>query len=141
MAMMSAQQIAQNWQNGMGNATAKMKAGVNAVTVSPTQKAAAAADRYVQGIQRSVAEGKWQAGLNRVSLQQWKDDMLNKGIGRVASGAAAAVNKVTDFWTQFGPHLEAGVKALESMPRGDLETNIQRANAMMRHNATFRRRN
>lgn len=140
MAIPSAQQIATNWRNGMANATDKMKAGVNAVTEAPTAKAARNADRMVQGIQRAVADGKWQAGLNRVTLQDWKDDMLNKGIGRVAGGAAAATSKVQDFWQEFGPHLEAGVRQLESMPRGDLETNIQRAAAMMRHNSQFRRR-
>jgi hypothetical protein len=65
--------------------------------------------------------------------------MLEKGIGRVASGAQAAKSKMQDFFTDFIPHLEAGVRELQTMPRGDLEANIARANAMMRHNAKFRR--
>lgn len=136
----SPQQIAQKWQRNLAASTESIRQGVQAVTVSPTERAAAASDRYLAGVQRAVAENKFQSGLARVSLEDWKRSMIEKGIARVASGAAAAENKMQDFMTEFLPHVEAGVRALESMPRGDLETNLNRALSMMRHNARFRRR-
>lgn len=136
--MLTAQQIATNWKNGMANSTEKLRAGIQAVTEAPTQKAARRSDAYLAGVQRAVADGRWQAGLNRVTLEQWKDQMLNKGVPRVAAGAAAAQTKVADFFTQFIPHLQSGLAKLASMPRGDLDTNIARATEMMRHNAQFR---
>lgn len=138
MAMLSAQQIAQNWQRGLSGATEKIKQGVNAVTVSPTQKAAARQEAWLAGIQRAAADGRWQAGLNAVSLDQWKRDMIDKGVSRIAAGATAAQGKFASFMQEFLPHLQTGMAALESMPRGDLETNLQRMVQMARHNAGFR---
>lgn len=139
MAMPSPAQVAQNWSSGMGASTEKMKQGITAVTESPTAKAARRIDAQVAGVQRAAASGKTQAALERVSLEDWKRAALEKGVGRVAGGAMAAKQKFQDFMSQFLPHVEQGKRLLESTPRGDLETNINRAAIMMRHNATFRR--
>lgn len=138
MAMPSATQAATNWKNGMSNSGTKLTAGVNAVTQSPTAKAAQAVDRMVAGIQRAAQSGKIAAALNAVSLQDWKDAMINKGVPRVAAGASAAVPRVQAFFQQFLPYLAAGVQQLESQPRGDLETNIARSAFMQRYNAAFK---
>lgn len=138
MAMVTPQQAAANWATGMGNSSEKMKAGINAVTEAPTAKAAARIDAMVAGVQRAAASGKTRDALLAVSLQSWKDDMLNKGVGRASAGAQQAKPKVQAFMTQFIPWLQSGVAALASTPRGDLETNIARATSMMRHNAQFK---
>jgi hypothetical protein len=138
MKNVSPTQAASNWANGMANSSQKLTAGINAVTVSPTSLAAGRIDAMVAGIQRAAASGKIAAGLNAVSLQEWQQAMLTKGVPRVAAGAQAAKNKVQAFFTQFLPYLQQGVQALQATPRGDLETNIARAAAMMRHNAQFR---
>lgn len=135
----SAQHVADKWARNLGASTEAIKAGIAAVNVAPTEKAAAAADRYAQGVANSVASGDYQKGLRRVSLEDWRRAITNKGIPRIAAGAAEAKPKMAAFLTEFLPHVEAGQRALESMPKGDLETNLQRAVAMMRHNASFRR--
>lgn len=138
MPMPTPAQAAKNWQAGMANSGEKLKAGIQAVQESPMEKAAAAADRYAAGVQRSVSDGTYQAGLRAVSLQQWKDAAINKGVNRVASGAAAAVPKMQAFLERFLPHLANVVSGLP--PRGDMETNIARATQVMRGNAQFRNR-
>lgn len=138
MVMPSAQQAATNWATGMSQAGTKMTAGINAVTEAPTAKAAARADAYLAGVQRAVANNKWQSGLLAVSLQSWKSAMIDKGVGRASSGAQQAKPKVVAFMTQFLPYLQQGVQALAATPRGDLQTNIQRAVTMMQHNANFK---
>jgi hypothetical protein len=139
MKNLSAANIANDWANKMAASGDKIRQGVQSVTESPTEKAALATDRMVAGIQRAAAEGKIQAGLRRVTLEDWRKAMIDKGVGRVGSGAMAAKPKFQDFMGEFIPWLEAGQRALESTPRGDTETNIQRAVAMMRHNSQFRR--
>lgn len=136
---MNAADIASRWQNGMAGASEKMRQGIDAVTTSPTEKAASAVDRMLAGLQRAIAEGKVQRGLRRITLEGWKKAAKEKGIPRVASGAAAAKPNVQDFFQEFIPHLEGVVRGLESMPRGDLEQNIARASFVMRENAKFRR--
>lgn len=139
MPLPSPSQFAKNWRSGMANSGEKLKAGVQAVTEAPTAKAARRIDAMVAGIQRAAADGSIQRGLERVTLEDWKQAMLQKGAGRVAAGAAAAEGTVADFAGEFLPHLQAGMNKLQNMPRGDLETNLARANEMARHNATFKR--
>lgn len=136
----SPQQVADKWARNLGASTQSITQGVQSVTVSPTSKAADRAAAYIAGINRAVQDGKFQAGLRRITLEDWKQSMLSKGVARIASGATAAVPKFAQFMGEFLPHLEAGQRILESMPRGDMPQNVQRAVRMMEHNATFRRR-
>ena len=129
-------QAATNWQSGMANSSAKLIAGVQAVTEAPSTKAIEAIPRMVQGIQAAAASGKIAAGLGRVSLQSWQKSMIDKGAPRVAAGATAAKPKVQNFFQQFLPFLATGVSQLP--PRGDVNQNIQRAVSMMQYNSQFK---
>jgi hypothetical protein len=140
MGMVSPAQAAQAWVNGMQAAGAKITAGVNAVTVSPTSAAADASDRMLMGITRAVQSGKWQNSLRAVSLQDWKSAMLEKGVNRIGGGAAAAKGKMQAFLGQFLPYLAAGVQQMNAQhPRGDLEANIARMGFLARYNAQFKK--
>jgi len=132
-------QIADRWAARLAASTEKIRQGVQAVTEAPTHKAAARSEAYAQGVQRAVSDGSYERGLLRVSLEDWKSKTLEVGIGRIAQGAAAAKGDFASFMGEFMPHVEAGQRQLDQLPRGDLEQNIARANAMIRHNATFRR--
>lgn len=136
MKNISPQTAASNWATGMGNASAKIQAGVQAVTEAPSVAAIAAIPRMVQGIQQAAADGRIQAGLQRVSLQSWQQSMINKGLNRIGAGATAAKPKMQNFFTQFLPYLANGVSQLP--PRGDINANIQRAVAMMQYNSQFK---
>lgn len=136
MKNVSPQQAATNWVNGMQNASAKMTAGVQAVSVAPSEAAISAIPRMVQGIQAAAASGKIEAGLRRVTLTGWQQAMIQKGVVRVAAGATAAKPKSVNFFTQFLPFLQQGVGQLP--PRGDVNANIQRAVAMMQYNHGFK---
>lgn len=136
--MMTPEAVAQKWSNNLSSATQAIAAGVDAVTVAPTMKAAARADAYVQGVQRAVADGAYVRGLQRVTLSDWQRAMKEKGIGRIGSGATAAKPKMAAFLTKFLPHIKAGLAQLENIPRGDINANITRMIAMVRHNAEFK---
>lgn len=137
---MTPQQVAQKWARNLNAAGESIRAGVEAVTVSPTEKAARRVDAYAAGVQRAVADGTFVSGLRRVTLEAWKDSMLKKGAPRIGAGATAAVGKMEGFLAEFLPYVDSGKRALEATPRGDLQTNIQRMIAMVEHNARFRRR-
>lgn len=137
MPMPSPQQFAKNWKNGMSGSSEKFKAGVGAVTDNPAQKAIAAIDRQVAGVIRAAQDGSTARGLGRVTLEDWKRNMLEKGAARISAGAAAAENKVAAFAAEFLPYLASGVAGLP--PRGGLEDNIARSAQMQRYNANFKR--
>lgn len=138
MAAATPAQAAQNWATNLGAATARIKAGVQAVTTSPTAAAAARIDAYQAGVIAAVQSGKTQRALQAVSLADWQNSMINKGVSRIASGATQAQGKFQNFMSQFLPYVQSGVQQLQAMPRGDLQANIARAVFMMNYNAQFK---
>jgi hypothetical protein len=133
--MINAQQAADNWAASMQNVAAKVKAGVQSLQVSPTALAAAAVERQVAGVMRAAQSGKTASALNSVSLSSWQNAMINKGSPRIASGATAAKPKMVSFMNQFLPFMQNLVANLPA--RGDLQTNISRATAVMNGAAQF----
>lgn len=137
MAMKNPSDVAAKWSRNLSAATQSISAGVLATTVNPAATAAARAPAYLAGVQNAVSSGKYARGLGRVTLQSWQDSMIKKGLPRIASGASTAVPKMEAFLGKWLPHQEALKSKLASMPRGDLQTNIQRAVTAITHNAGF----
>lgn len=129
------QQGATKWKERISAATQEIKQGVEGVTVAPGMAAAAQANKYLAGVQENV--GKWRNNVSKVSLEQWKSDMIEVGIPRIATGAAAKVGKVEAFQAEFFPHLERVKAEVDAMPSTNLAQRIQRAVKMMEGNATF----
>lgn len=136
--MTTVQNAVAKWMRNTGAAAESVKAGVMAVTESPTAKAAQQADRYVAGVQQAVSSGKWQAGLNSVTLQSWQQSVITKGIPRMTQGVAAAQQKVTNFMNQFLPFVQQAAQEVRAMPKGGVENGVARASAMIRKLAQFR---
>lgn len=130
--------IAAKWARNLGAATQSIQAGVNAVTVNPAQAALAQVNAYVQGVQNAVNSGKYQRGLQRTTLAGWQQAMLGKGLQRIAAGATAAQPKMEAFMAKFLPYLQGLQSQLAATPRGDLQTNIQRAVMAMQYIAQFK---
>lgn len=131
MKNITPQQAAQKWVDRLSAATNSIRDGVNNVKTAPGQLAADRRDAYLQGVQANV--GKWARNVAAVSLADWKKATLDKGLPRVAPGAAAAKDKFTRFMTDW-LNFQASVvqPALASQPRGTIDQNIQRAVTTMR---------
>lgn len=140
MAKLTAEQFQEKHNRRLKAAIEDMRLGVSQVSESPTSKAAKKADKMVANLTASVHSGKWAAGLNRVSLDQWKTQMIDKGLPRVATGIDGAADKVKAFASDFLPFLD-GVKAkVEKMPDVTLEDNISRMTAAIREIAKYKRK-
>ena len=137
MAQGTPEQVAAKWAQNLGAATQYITAGVNAVTVAPGQQAARQVDAWIQGVQ--AARNKWQQRVGAVTLQEWQQAMITKGVPRVASGAQAAVPKMSQFLGEFLPFQERVTQQVRSMPKGGLEAGINRAIAQIRGTAQFQR--
>lgn len=123
---------ASKWQSNLTNSTAAIKAGVQAVTVSPTATAAAAADKWQAKLTSPDAKTKFVNSLKNVSLSDWQNSMINTGIGRIASGAQKGVTKYTAFAQKFYPFLANVQSTIKTMPSTTLEDNIARMTAQVR---------
>lgn len=123
------------WASRLAAAQTEITAGVNRVTEAPGARAAAQVDVWLAKVTASRA--KWVRNVSAVNLQQWQRAMTEKGIPRVGPGAQAAVPKMTQFFQQFLPFVEQGAETVRRMPKATIEDGIQRAVAMIRHNASF----
>lgn len=132
---LQASDVAAKWANNLMGAKATIEAGVKGVTENPMQKAADNAEKYVQGVMRAKESGKYQRGLNRVTLQDWKSAMLNKGVNRLQNGVQEAKGKMTAFLTQFLPfvaNVSAQVQAMPNMTENDRENRMIQNVRLMR---------
>lgn len=138
MAKVTPDQAAAKWAQRSAAAVDDVKRGVQNVTVAPGVAAARQKDLWLQRI--SASADKWARRVSAVSLQDWQDAMINKGIQRIASGTSAAQPKMAAFMAEFLPYIDQGVQQVRSMPKGTVEAGIARASAMIRHNAAFQRK-
>lgn len=129
----SPDQAAADWVAGLSNKTAKIQSSVNAVTTAPGQAAARQKAAYVQGVQAKA--DTWARNVAAVTLQEWQAAMVNKGIPRIATGAAAAQQKMAQFFGVVLPYIDAGKSRLPA--RGTFEQNKARANAWMDYMHAF----
>lgn len=134
---MTADQIAQKWAANLGAATTQIRQGVQAVTQSPTAAAAAAVQLWQQKMALPATAQKFVKGLNRTSLQDWQNAMINKGLSRISTGAQAAIPKFTKFLNAFLPFENNIAQQVRQMPKVTIDDAVNRAAAQIRGNATF----
>lgn len=138
MARLSPDAAAAKWATNLGQATSGIEAQVRSVTEAPGMAAARQKTLWLNRVTASA--DKWARRVSSVSLQDWQNAMIQKGIPRIASGAQAAVPKMTAFMAEFLPYVDQGVAAVRAMPKGSVDAGIARAAAMIRHNAQFQRK-
>ena len=135
MAKVTAQEWLQNWGNGLNGAGAKIKKGVQSVTVAPGVAAAAKEDKLRAGFNAALDSGKWSNNVQRVSLGQWQDAMANKGVANISSGVAQAQKTRQQQIAQMLQDNDAAVAAVANMPTDTQEQRIAKATAFMRARA------
>lgn len=137
MAKQTPDQIAAKWANRLSGSTQQIQDGVMNVTQSPTAKAAANPQKYLQGVQNGVA--KWQAGLQKVSLSDWQQATISKGIPRISQGAQAAQPKFTQFMSKLQPFQDNLQKSIQGMPNMTLADSGNRMLAWMNGMSKFQK--
>lgn len=108
--------VANKWKNNLSNAGQAIRDGVNAVNVAPGQQAAAAQSTMRARLLAAIDSGKWAQNVAAVSLQTWKNQMLNVGLARIADGANKGAPKMQSFMTQWLPFVAQAQAAISQMP-------------------------
>lgn len=141
MPKLTAQEAAEKWSRRTSAATQDMQKGVERVTQSPGQAAAAKADKYAANVQAAITSGKWKRRVGAVTLEQWRTAMTTKGVQRVSSGVAAATSKVAEYYNWEFPVLDQLRSQTAGMADVTIDDSIAKAVAFMRgmHDAASRR--
>jgi len=116
-----------------------IQSGIERVTESPTAKAAKKADKMKARLVAAIDDGKWQRGLMKVSLEDWKEKAVRKGIPRIADGIDGAAKKVIDFAGQLLPHIDKVKGDIDKMPDLTLEDSINRMVTFTRGMSKFKK--
>lgn len=131
------QSVAAKWAANLQNNVQSITDGVNAVTQSPTAKAAENLDAYVRNTMAAVQSGRMAAKLNGVSLDQWKEAFRTKGIPRIQQGAQAAIPKMQKFMTGWLPVMAAASQQVQSMPKGTTQAALDRVRVIIEAGKTY----
>jgi len=116
-----------------------IRKGVARITRNPCELAAAKQEKMIAKLTESVNSGKWAKNLKKVTLDEWKDKMTEKGIPRISGGIDGAKDKVIAFAKDLLPHVDSGVEKVKRLPDLTIEDSVNRASAFIRHMADFKR--
>lgn len=133
-------QVAEKWARRLSGATEDIRQGIERVTESPTTKAVQKKDKFKQRLMEAIDTGKWERGLQRVSLDEWKEKILSKGIARLPQGVTDAQPKMQEFMAQLLPYQENVKRRIEQMPDRTLEDRINRMVTWVREMSKFQRK-
>jgi len=140
MAKLTASEFQEKHARRLKASVEDVRKGIDRVTESPTEKAAARQDKMLSNLTASVQSGKWAAGLKRVTLEEWKSKARDIGVNRIAAGIDGAKAKVTNFAEQLLPHIDRQVAKIAGMPDVTLDDNINRMTSFIRGMAEFKRK-
>ena len=126
MAKVNAQQYAEKQARNLKASTEDIKRGVEQVTEAPGIKAAKQQALMLQKLQEAVNSGKWARNVSKVSLEDWKKMMIDKGIGRIGAGIDAVQDKQVQMAEKLLAAVDRNVAKANATPRGDLQQNIRR---------------
>lgn len=127
MAKKDANAVAKKWGRNAGNAVTDYEEGVNAVTESPTAKAAGQLNKAKQNYIKAIDSGKTERALKRVSLEDWKNKTLTLGVERYPGGINGAVDKMASFMTQllsFQETIKVKLDKMASLTPSDMDARM-----------------
>lgn len=140
MARVTPEEYQEKHARRLKAAVPDIQKGVEKVTKNPCEQAGAKQDKMLANLTESVQNGKWARGLKKVSLEDWRKKMLEKGTARIASGIDGAKDKVIEFAGELLPHVDAGVTKIKAMPDLTIEDSINRSATFIRHMAEFNKK-
>jgi len=140
VSRLTAKQVTEKHARRLKGAVEDMRIGVDGVTVNPMEKAIKKIPKMRANLIKAIDEGKVERGMKRVSLDDWKTAMIDRGIPRVAAGVDAAADKIEDFYGELLPHIDKVKSEVDRLPDVSLEDSINRMGTFIRGMAKFKRR-
>lgn len=131
MARVNPAEYAEKWARRTSQASEDYRKGIERTTESPMEKAAAAQDKMLANLIESVNSGKWARALRNVTIAEWKDGALRKGVQRIAAGVQNATEKQRQMAQRLLETVDRGLSEIEQMPSTTFEDRKARANAWM----------
>jgi hypothetical protein len=139
MARKDPNRVAEKWASRLAGATEDIRSGVETTTVNPAAEAVKKKEKFKRRLIEAIDGGKWDGALSKVTLDQWKSAMVEKGITRIPSGASAARSKMADFMNKLLSYQESLKAKIAAMPDLTLEDRINRMTTWIREMSKFKK--
>lgn len=140
MAKLTPEEFADKHARRLKGSLEDMRSGIEKVTTAPGQAAAKKSAKMLANLTAKVQDGTWARRVAGVTLEDWKDKMINKGLSRVPGGIDAARQKVVDFAGQLLPAIDAAQGKVKAMPDLTIEDSINRMTTFVREMAKFKKK-
>jgi len=126
MAKVTAEEYAEKQARRLKASTEDIRRGIENVTEAPGKKAAMAQEKMMTNLIESITSGRWAKAVGDVSLEEWKQKILDKGIGRIAAGIDAAQPKQVMMAQKLLAAVDAAQAKVMQMPKNNIDDSINR---------------
>ena len=126
MARVNAVEYQEKHARRLKASTEDIRKGIKRVTVAPGVAAAQQEDLLIAKFTEAVRSGKWAEKVSGVSLQEWQDSFLNKGVDRIAAGIDNAKAKTIASAEKLLANVDQAVEEVKRMPKGTIDDSINR---------------
>lgn len=127
----TAQQWAANWATKYSQAGQRMTDGANALQTAPGYTAIQNGGMQKWIAKCTAAQTKWETHTGQVTIQQWRDAYIKKGIPNAQNAIATAKPNVMNFAQSAIPIITALQTQVRAMPKVTLQDSLQRVSAWM----------
>lgn len=126
MARVNAQEWQEKHARRLKASTEDIKKGVMNVREAPGVAAARSKELLKQRIIEAIDNGTWETKVAGVSLQEWQDKFINKGVNRIAAGVDAAKEKSIASAEKLLKNVDTASSEVKAMPKGTIDDSINR---------------
>mgnify|MGYP003142662288 FL=1 len=126
MAKLTPEGYAEKQARNLKNSLPDIRAGIERVSTAPGVAAAAAQTRMKDNLNRSIDDGRWAAKVRGVTLEEWKNAALNKGVDRIAAGIDQAHDKQVQMAGRLLAAVDSSAAKANAMPKGTIQDSIAR---------------
>jgi len=130
---LSAAEISDKWNRRMKGSVADIQRGIDGVTESPGEKAAAKSDKMLMNLTAAVTSGKWGNAVAAVPLGDWKAKTKEKVAQRLSGGVDGAMPKRAKFDAYLVSTLNGVLPEVAAMPDQTIEDSVNRVRRVMEH--------
>ena len=126
MAKLTPEQYAEKQARNLKNSLPDIRSGIERVSQAPGAAAAAAQTRMKDNLNKAIDDGRWAAKVRGVTLEEWKNAALTKGVDRIAQGIDQAHDKQVQMAGRLLAAVDASAQQVRTMPRGTISDSIAR---------------
>jgi predicted transcriptional regulator len=131
--------VAEKWARNLSASTEYIRSGVEATTTNPAQEAIKKKAKLKARWNEAIDSGKWESALGKITTEDWKRAMIDKGLARIGAGATASQPKMEAFLSRLLPYIDSVKAKIATMPDVTLEDRINRMTTFIREMAKFKK--